>query len=105
MTQTQLFFGMNIPTGGQVTQADWRLFVDEIVTPRFGEGFTAMSAQGQWKGKDGEIAREQSRVLIFLYAYSERREMDLQQIMDTYKSRFQQEAVMRVDAKIRLGFY
>lgn len=105
LVKTELYFGMNIPGGGQASQAEWAQFLAEEVTPRFSEGLTVLQAQGQWLGEDSVIAREQSRVVMLLYTYSEEREAAIRAIMGAYKERFQQEAVMRVDSRVRLGFY
>ncbi|MFK7969145.1 MAG: DUF3574 domain-containing protein [Bacteroidia bacterium] len=105
LIKTELYFGMNIPGGGEVGPTEWAQFLGEEVTPRFSDGLTVFQAQGQWLGEDSVIAREQSRVVVLLYTYSEAREADIQALMAAYKKRFRQEAVMRVDSKIRLGFY
>ena len=88
-----------------MTDAEWARFLAEEVTPRFAEGLTVLRAQGQWLGADSAIAREQSRVVMLLYTYNEEREEAIQAIMKAYKLRFRQEAVMRVDSRVRLGFY
>src|SRR5690242_10421816 len=62
--RTELYFGRNIPTGGTVSESDWQKFVDEVVTPRFPDGLTVLDADGQWRGKDGSIAREESKVIV-----------------------------------------
>ncbi|MEZ4685346.1 MAG: DUF3574 domain-containing protein [Bacteroidia bacterium] len=105
LVKTELYFGMNIPGGGQVSQGEWAQFLANEVTPRFTEGLTVFQAQGQWMGEDSLIAREQSRVVMLMYAYSDEREKAIQEIMAAYKIRFRQEAVMRVDSRVRLGFY
>ena len=97
--RTELYFGRNIPTGGTVSEADWQKFVDEIVTPRFPDGLTVLDADGQWRGKDGSIAREESKVIILLYPRKDRKVMNakIEEIRAEYKKRFAQEAVMRID--------
>jgi hypothetical protein len=96
--RTELYFGRNM-SNGTVNDAEWQTFVDEFVTPRFPEGLTILDADGQWKGKDGSIAREQSKVLVLLYPRKLRRSMHakIEEIRAEYKKRFAQESVMRID--------
>ncbi|MEQ1765713.1 MAG: DUF3574 domain-containing protein [Pyrinomonadaceae bacterium] len=97
--RTELYFGRNIPTGGTVSESDWQTFVDEIVTPRFPDGLTVLDADGQWRGKDGSIAREESKVIVLLYPRKIRKatNVKIEEIRAEYKKRFSQEAVMRID--------
>lgn len=97
--RTELYFGRNKPSGGTVSDDDWQKFVDEVVTPRFPNGLTVLDADGQWKGKDGSIAREQSKVIVLLYPRKLRKTMNvkIEEIRAEYKKRFAQEAVMRID--------
>ena len=96
--RTELYFGRNRPNG-TVTDAEWQSFVDEFVTPRFPDGLTILDADGQWRGKDGSIAREQSKVIVLLYPRKLRRSMNakIEEIRAEYKKRFAQESVMRID--------
>lgn len=97
--RTELYFGRNMPSGGTVSDADWQAFVDEFVTPRFPDGLTILDADGQWRGKDGTVAREQSKVIVLLYPRKMRKAMNvkIEEIRAEYKKQFAQEAVMRID--------
>ena len=87
----RLFCGRSIPGGGEVTDAEIEQFVDEVVTPRFPEGFTMWTAVGSWEGKE-----EKTLVLEFLHPYGRRFDDHVRAIADEYRRRFRQEAVMRV---------
>ncbi|MEO5859284.1 MAG: DUF3574 domain-containing protein [Pyrinomonadaceae bacterium] len=97
--RTELYFGRNISSGGTINESEWQKFVDEVVTPRFPEGLTVMDADGQWRGKDGAIVHEKSKMIILLYPRNQRKTMNvrIEQIRAEYKRRFDQEAVMRID--------
>ena len=73
--------------------------MDEVVTPKFPDGLTILDADGQWRGNDGAIAREQSKVIVLLYPRKLRKAMNLkiEEIRAEYKKRFAQESVMRID--------
>jgi hypothetical protein len=93
--QDSLYFGLSSPQG-PVSDADWQGFVDAEITPRFPDGLTQLSAQGQWKGSDGKIAKEASRVLILLHPATADADAKLDQLIQAYKARFHQESVLRV---------
>lgn len=95
-----LYFGMAKPTGGTVSQEEWRSFLGAEVTPRFPSGLTAWPAAGQWRGNDGQIVREESYVLNLLHAPDTATERDVQAIVAEYKKRFAQEAVLRVRTRV-----
>lgn len=90
-----LYFGTAKP-GSAVTTAEWSDFLRGVVTPRFPEGFTVWQASGQWKSVDGMIARETSYVLNLVHPETEPAEAAVRAVVSAYKSRFRQEAVLRV---------
>ncbi|HEX4782295.1 MAG TPA: DUF3574 domain-containing protein [Usitatibacter sp.] len=94
VTET-LFFGTDRP-GGAVSDAQWAAFLGEVVAPRFPQGFTTWPASGQWRGASGEVVRERSFVLSIVHAPGEESARDVAAIASQYKSRFGQEAVLRV---------
>ena len=97
--RTELFFGLSIPGGGTVSEDEWSQFTAEVVTSRFPEGFTIINATGQYKEKDGQVIREPSKVMVFLYRARTRTasRRKIEEIRRAYIRRFKQEAVLRVD--------
>ncbi|MBM4264057.1 MAG: DUF3574 domain-containing protein [Deltaproteobacteria bacterium] len=93
--QDSLYFGTAKPNG-VVTPDDWSGFLENTVTPRFPQGLTSSRASGQWRGSDGEIVREDSHVLLLLHPDNAATEQSIREVIDTYKSQFQQEAVLRI---------
>ncbi|KGA39371.1 ribosomal protein S3 [Pectobacterium odoriferum] len=100
--QTTLYFGLNRPAGPVISDAEWKAFLDGDVTPRFKEGLTVFDAKGQWLGNDGVVARENSKALMLIHGPD--RERDIEALRTTYKSRFAQESVMRIDAPVCVAF-
>ena len=95
----RLFCGRDIPGGGEVSDADLQKFLDEVVEPRFPEGFTMWTATGNWEGED-----ERTLVLEFLHPYGRRYDDEVREIADAYKERFHQQAVMRVTLPAMMEF-
>ena len=96
----RLYFGRNIPGGGVVSDTDWQTFLSEVVTPRFPAGLSVWRAQGQWRDADSTIQHEDSFILDLLHADDEKSEQSVREIMTAYKTRFKQEAVLRVKANV-----
>lgn len=97
--RTELYFGRSRPDGSIVSDADWKSFLAETVTPRFPDGFTILGASGQYREKSGRIISEPSQVLIFLYPEKTKKESraKIEEIRTAYIKRFDQESVMRID--------
>jgi hypothetical protein len=100
----RLFCGRTIPGGGVVTDEDWSAFVREVVTPRFPDGFTVWRAEGQWRERDGTLAREPVMIIEILHPLSLELDRKIGEIADEYRQRFRQEAVMRVTMPARMDF-
>ena len=93
--QEWLYFGTETPSG-HVTPEAWALFLSDIVTPRFPEGFSAWQTSGQWRSASGEVIREPSYILSLVHSDSPSQNRVIQELTTSYKTRFQQEAVLRV---------
>lgn len=104
MTQDTLYMGLLKPKGGAVSEDDWTRFMDDTVTPRFPQGLTVLRADGQWRGKDGVIVKEPSRVLMLLHEGDARSQQAVAEIASTYQARFEQEAVLRVRSPACVNF-
>ncbi len=98
MARLELYFGTQKPGGAPVTEAEWAAFLNEEVTPRFPDGLTVLTGNGQWRNSQGVITKETSAVLVILYAPAAEKEAAIEDIRAAYKDRFEQESVMRVDA-------
>jgi uncharacterized protein DUF3574 len=101
----RLFFGRNIPTGGTVTDSAWGEFLAEVVTPRFPNGFTVWSTQGQWRGADGAIVHEPGFVFEVEHPPGQPADSAFANIAAEYCRRFQQESVLRVRAPAEQWLY
>jgi hypothetical protein len=98
-----LGFGTAKPNG-VVSREDWEEFLKSTVTPLFPRGLATMESSGQWRGADGTIVREPSHVLILDHPDDGASEKAVREIISTYKTRFQQEAVFRVRSAACISF-
>ena len=106
--KTELYFGMSIPTGGKVTNRQWRKFLYDQVTPSFPEGSTVLKARGQWRDSDtGKTVSESTRVLVLMYEQKDLEKSDqaISEMTQSYIESFEQQAVIRADALVKVRFY
>jgi Protein of unknown function (DUF3574) len=103
MASEYLYFGTDKP-GGRVSEAQWRDFLDQTVTPRFPAGLSVWQAAGQWRSQAGPIVREPSYVLHLIHDRQAQRETDIAAIVQAYKTEHAQEAVMRVTSTACVSF-
>jgi hypothetical protein len=103
--QTILVFGLSKP-GGTISEEEWINFVDTYVTPEFKEGLTIVDSDGQWMMESGEVIKEDSKIMILLYENDSSAEVDdaIEEIKETYKKLFDQEAVLRITSAAGVSF-
>jgi len=100
----ELYFGLSRPDGGVVSEAEWTMFVNCVITPRFKEGITILDSYGQYLQKNGSIAKEKSKIVIFLYQENSDKNKLIEEIIQQYKQRFRQESVLRTTSTVKASF-
>lgn len=95
--RTELFFGLSRSVGADISEAEFAGFVDTKVTPRFPDGLTLVDGDGQFRGSDGEVIKEGSKLLILLHGGSNAESKKIEAVRTDYKTQFQQESVLRTD--------
>ena len=93
-TNETLYFGLNRPEGGVISDRDFQVFLDQVVTPRFPDGFTVVEGLGQWRGRSGSIQQEHSKILSISHGTDDTQSYSVAEIAAEYKQRFNQEAVL-----------
>jgi Protein of unknown function (DUF3574) len=97
--RTELFFGLSRPDGPAISDAEWETFLDAEITPRFPDGLTVISGDGQWQSETGQIVEEQSKIVVLLYPSGaiDESNAEIEAIRAAYEQRFHQESVLRAD--------
>lgn len=98
-----LYFGTGT-ADGRVTQVQWQAFIDDVITPRFPQGLSIWPAYGQWQTAAGPVIREDSYVLNVIHEGDLTSKLAIEEIMNSYKQQFQQEAVLRVTSAVCVSF-
>jgi hypothetical protein len=92
----QLFFGRNIGGKAGVSEADFQLFVDKDLTPRFPDGLTVLDGGGQWRGDENRLIREASKVVLIVLPKGRDVSGRLEAARSAYKGRFHQDSVLLI---------
>lgn len=103
--RTDLYLGLSIPGGREVSPEQWQRFCDSIISPRFPGGYTEGNVAGRWKDTESnQTITEHTKVLTFIGRKSKLREANLDKLIQVYRQQFQQQAVLRTDARVRVRF-
>ena len=90
-----LYFGLSIPGGGSIGDAEWNAFADDAIGRAFPNGFTRVDAHGTWRGADGTVVSEPSRVVTIVHPDDGASDAAIRAIVQRYRTAFRQEAVLR----------
>jgi hypothetical protein len=104
LVRTELFFGRLRPGGVLVSDAEWRAFVAEHVTPRFPDGFTVVDGTGQYRDRAGRLVAEPSKILLIVHTADPRARAAIQELRDVYRRLFDQESVLLITGPAQVGF-
>ena len=90
-----LYFGLSIPGGGSVSDADWSRFENEVIGHAFPQGFSVVAGHGSWRGADGAIVSEPNRVVVIVHEDNGASDAAIRDIVQRYRTTFHQESVLR----------
>ncbi len=103
-TKDELYFGLSKPGGDTISELEWQLFLNRVVTPRFREGLTVIDAYGQYLNSYGKLSREKTKIVILIYENSRTKNQMIEEVIASYKRKFQQESVLRVTSSVKVSF-
>jgi hypothetical protein len=93
----ELMFGRNIGARTAVSEGRWGRFVDQEIMARFPDGLTVYSTAGQWRERvSKKIMREPSKVVQIVLPGHDDDIARLNEIAETYKTRFKQQSVILI---------
>ena len=100
----QLFFGRNVAGQADVSDAAFRKFVDEELTPRFPDGLTILDGGGQWRGPENKLIRESAKVVLIVLPRRGDAAGRVNAVREAYKARFRQKSVLVVTQAACVAF-
>jgi len=90
----EVFFGRSVPGRGEVTQAEWRRFEEEVIVAHLPGGYTILDASGAWRSQTtGKTIHENSKVLTVAMPDQAESVDAVTHIRAAYQARFQQQSV------------
>lgn len=101
----RLYFGRNKDGREVVSDREWEIFVDNVVTPNFPKGLTVLDGQGQWQTVTGAVERERSKVLVVFAPLDSDAPEKLAIVANGYKAHFDQESVIQTIDSACTSFY
>ncbi|MCC5621943.1 DUF3574 domain-containing protein [Nostoc sp. CHAB 5715] len=105
LIQESLFFGRDIPEGGEVSDADFQTFLNNVITPRFPDGLTVFDANGQYLDNSGTLIKEKSKNISLLFDDTLQNKTSISDIINKYTQQFNQESVLQVlDDNVNVSF-
>lgn len=93
--QVDLFLGRSIPGGGEVSQAQFQDFIDDIVSPLFSD-LTVFDTDGQYLDSTNTLIEEESKMVSLIFPDTKQNEANLNAVVESYIEQFQQESVLIV---------
>jgi Protein of unknown function (DUF3574) len=100
----ELYFGLSKPGGKTISELEWQLFLNRVITPRFKEGLTVDDAYGQYLNSSGELSKEKTKLVILIHGNSHRENQMIEEAIAIYKRMFHQESVLRVTNNVKVSF-
>jgi len=104
---TRLYFGLGLidqPDKG-ISEARWRQFLDQEVTPRFPDGLSVLDVYGQWQGKNQATPeRLRSKLLVIDHPDTKENNDKIDAIRTAWKRLTGDRSVLRVTQPADVSF-
>jgi hypothetical protein len=95
--EVDLYFGLDKPGGGQVSEAEWTQFLADTVTPRFPDGLSVLNVEGQWRAPSGQIVHDRTKLLVIVVFDAPAHQSRIGEVVAVYRQRFSQQSVFRTE--------
>jgi hypothetical protein len=92
----QLFLGRNPGDGPVISEAEFRRFIAEEVSPRFPGGLSVVDGGDRWRGEENRMIREASKVVLIALPSGAHAADRIEAVQSAYRARFQRESVVKI---------
>ena len=94
MSVFTLYFGKGIPGRGDLTDAEWRSFLNDTVTANLPDGYTVLDAYGAWMNpKTHTTGTEATKVVVAALPELSNSVTRINRVRTSYQDRFHQQLV------------
>ena len=101
--ELNLYFGRDKPAGGEVSDAEWAVFLADTMTPQFPAGLTVIDARGPHRDPAGVIGPEHTKLVVVVVFDAPAHRARVASVVETYTKRFGQHEVFRVEQPVCAG--
>lgn len=103
--KTEVYFGLRLPDGKQVSEEEWGKFLAEIVVPRFPQGLTVIDASGRSANAANTAAPvNPTKLLVLVHPNVGDSQDKLSEVKAEYRKRFGNDAgIFHIDAPVRVA--
>lgn len=100
--KTELYFGQTM-NGQTIPDSLWQDFRTSALSKNF-SGFTEIPTRGFWTDDTGNELFENSKMILYVHPLTAKEDSLIEVVRETYKSRFNQQSVLRVDVEATVSF-
>ncbi len=104
MVRTELVFGLTREDGTGIDEDEWQDFIDKAIAISFPAGFTVVDSHGRWRGAEGKVVGERSKVVVIFHDGSEATLRRLDELRRGFRQRFGPQAVIRASGNVWVAF-
>lgn len=104
MSRLELAFGLSRRGQTDVTEVEWRQFLDREVTPRFPDGLTVIAGDGRWRNSAGGTVEEPARLLLIWAKPAADLDGRIEAIRKAWKVAHDQDSVLRAESASCVAF-
>lgn len=104
MGRLELVFGLSRQGRADITEAEWRQFLDHEVTPRFPDGLTVLAGNGRWRNSEGAAVSEPARVLLIWTHPAGDLDIRIEAVRKAWKDTHAQDSVLRAESPSCVSF-
>ena len=104
-TELKLYFGRDRAGQTQVSEAEWMLFSNDVLTTIFPDGFTVTDGIGQWRDPaNAKITREATKIVDVVVPGAGGFFSKVNFVVRSYEGKFRQKSVGIVTEQVCAGF-
>jgi hypothetical protein len=100
-----LYFGRGVAGGREVTDAQWRDFVEQVLIREFPDGSTIFDASGTWfSTRQNRTISERSAMVSLIVPDARHAAPKVERVIAEYKQHFAQDSVLRAERAVCFAF-
>lgn len=103
--KTEVYFGLRLPDGKQVSEEEWNKFLAEFVVPRFPNGLTVIDASGRSaNAAKTDTPVNPTKLLVLVHPNVGDSQDKLAEVKTEFRKRFGKDAgIFHIDSPVRVA--